>query len=319
LSGFVIASAYQAKLEAGFTAANFVTQRVIRLYPVALAGILLGATRLVYQYLISPTDSEPAQWIALALLLNVLILPVVSQTHFGGELFPTNGPVWSLFSELLVNMGWSIFVSVKSSTIVIMFLTMVCGTILYSTMHIAALEDLGWNSKYPLEAASRVLFSFLLGTIIYRFRGVLPGLSKGPGIMLPALSMTCLLLVLGMPWYEGGWDALAIFLFLPAILTLGVVCGREPKAAVRSFLGEISYPIYAIHFPVFLLLSGLRNSIFPSLNVWAVVSIGVLSALLAAVALNHFDKWLRIHLSSTFAPSTRARNGVGQLASNISD
>jgi peptidoglycan/LPS O-acetylase OafA/YrhL len=319
LSGFVIASAYQAKLEAGFTVANFVTQRVIRLYPVALAGILLGATRLVYQYLISPTDSEPAQWIALALVLNVLILPVVSQTHFGGELFPTNGPVWSLFSELLVNMGWSIFVSVRSSTIVIMFLTMVCGTTLYSTMHIAALEDLGWNSKYPLEAASRVLFSFLLGTIIYRFRGVLAGLSKGPGIMLPALSMTCLLLVLGMPWYEGGWDALAIFLFLPAILTLGVVCGREPKAAARSFLGEISYPIYAIHFPVFLLLSGLRNSIFPSLNVWAVVSIGVLSALLAAVALNHFDKWLRIHLSSTFAPSTRARNGVGQLASNISD
>jgi peptidoglycan/LPS O-acetylase OafA/YrhL len=310
LSGFVIASAYQEKLEAGFTVADFVTQRVIRLYPVALVGILLGALRLVSQYLISPSDSEPAQWIALALLLNVLILPVVSQIHFRGELFPTNGPVWSLFSELLVNLGWSIFVSLKSSIIVIMFLTMVSGTILYSIMHITAVEDLGWNSKYPLEATSRVLFSFLLGTVIYRFRGVLPNLSKGPGIMLPALSMTALLLVLGMPWFEGGWDALAIFLFLPAILTLGVLCGREPEAAVRSFLGEISYPIYAVHFPVFLLLSGFRHSIFPSLNVSVVVSIGVLSALLAAIALNHFDKWLRIHSSrkSTFAPSTGSRS-----------
>jgi peptidoglycan/LPS O-acetylase OafA/YrhL len=39
MSGFVIASAYQEKLEAGFLVADFVTQRAIRLYPVALAGI----------------------------------------------------------------------------------------------------------------------------------------------------------------------------------------------------------------------------------------------------------------------------------------
>lgn len=204
LSGFVIASAYQEKLEAGFTVPDFVTQRVIRLYPVALVGILLGALKLVSQYLISPADSEPAQWIALALLLNVLILPVVSQAHFGGELFPTNGPVWSLFSELLVNLGWSILVSLKSSMIVIVFLMVASGVILFSTMHEAALNDLGWESKYLLGATSRVLFSFLLGTVIYRFRGVLPNLSKGPGILLPALAMTALLLVLGMPWFEGG-------------------------------------------------------------------------------------------------------------------
>jgi len=309
LSGFVIASAYQEKLEAGFTVAEFVAQRVTRLYPVALAGVLLGALGLVSQYLIGPADSEPAQWIALAILLNVLILPVVSQTHFGGELFPTNGPVWSLFSELLVNLGWSVFASLKSSLTFIIFITMACGAILYATMHQTALDDLGWNSKYPLEATSRVLFSFLLGTVICRFRGMLPNLSKSPGLMLPALSMTALLVVLGMPWFQGEWDALAIFLFLPAILTLGVVCGREPDAAVRSFLGEISYPIYAVHFPVFLLLSGFWHSIFPSLNVSVVISIGVPSALIVAIALNHFDKWLRISLShkSTFGPSTGSR------------
>jgi peptidoglycan/LPS O-acetylase OafA/YrhL len=310
LSGFVIASAYQEKLEAGFTVADFITQRVIRLYPVALAGILLGALRLVSQYFISPADSEPAQWIAAALLLNVLLLPVVSQTHFGGELFPTNGPMWSLFSELLVNLGWSIFARLKSSIIVIVFLTAACGMILYATLHETALEDLGWNSKYPLEAASRVLFSFLLGTVIYRFGGVLPNLSRVPGIMLSALSMTALLLVLGIPWFGGEWDALAVFLFLPAILTIGVLGGREPGSVVRSFLGEISYPIYAIHFPVFLLLSEFRRSIFPSLDVQAVISIGVLSALLAAIALNHFDKRLRIRLSrkSAFGPSTSSRS-----------
>lgn len=308
LSGFVIAGAYREKLEAGLTVADFVTQRVIRLYPVALAGILLGAVRLVSQYAIIPDHSEPARWIALALLLNVLMLPVVSQTHFEGALFPTNGPVWSLFYELLVNLAWSISASFRSSIIVIVFLTLASAAMLYATMHQTAVEDLGWGSDHWLGATCRVLFSFLLGTVIHRFRRVLPNFSKGPGIVLPALIMTALLLVLAMPWFEGEWDALAIFLFFPAILTLGVLCGREPDAAIRSFLGEISYPLYGVHFPIFLLFSGFRRVIFPSLNVAAAISIGVLSALVAAIALNRFDKRLRLHLSrrSLFAVSSPA-------------
>ena len=127
LSGFVIASAYQEKLRAGLPVVDFFRLRMIRLYPVALAGILLGAVKLVSQYAISPAQSEPAQWIALAVFLNALVLPVVSETHFSGALFPTDGPVWSLFYELLVNVGWSISASFKSSIVVILSLTMASG------------------------------------------------------------------------------------------------------------------------------------------------------------------------------------------------
>ena len=312
LSGFVIASAYQEKLRAGLPVVDFFRLRMIRLYPVALAGILLGAVKLVSQYAISPAHSEPAQWIALAVFLNALVLPVVSETHFSGALFPTNGPVWSLFYELLVNVGWSISASFKSSIVVILSLTMASGAILYVTMHQVAVDDLGWGSEHLFGATCRVLFSFLAGTVIYRFRGVLPNFSKGPGIVLPALSVAALLVVLGMPWFEGEWDALAIFLFLPAILTLGVLCGREKDAAIRSFLGDISYPVYAVHFPVFLLISGFRRVVFPSLNVSAAISIGVLSALAAAMAVNHFDRRLRLYVSRKSAlaiPSTAGRSG----------
>jgi peptidoglycan/LPS O-acetylase OafA/YrhL len=216
--------------------------------------------------------------------------------------------VWSLFYELLVNLAWSISASFRSSIIVIVFLALASGAILYATMHQTAVEDLGWGSDHWLGATCRVLFSFLLGTVIHRFHRVLPNFSKGPGVALPALIMTALLLVLAMPWFEGEWDALAIFLFFPTILTLGVLCGRESDAAIRSFLGEISYPLYGVHFPIFLLFSGFRRVIFPSLNVAAAISIGVLSALVAAIALNRFDKRLRLHLSrrSLFAVSSTA-------------
>jgi peptidoglycan/LPS O-acetylase OafA/YrhL len=308
LSGFVIASAYEKKLEAGSAVIEFFKHRVIRLYPVALVGVLLGALRLLAHYAINPLESEPALWIALAILPNIFILPVLSQTHFNGELFPANGPLWSLFGEFLVNLGWSMLVSLKSSFIIIVFLMTASGIILFSLMHHAAIDDFGWNSQYVLGAACRVTFSFLLGTVIYRFHEALPNLPKQLGITSSAFVMTALLLVLGMPWFETVWDAMAIFLFLPAILMLGVLCGREPTAPIRSLLGEMSYPIYAIHFPIFLLISEFRKSIFPSLDVPVAISIGVLLVLAAAFALNRLDHWLRAQPAhkSTFAPTTMA-------------
>jgi peptidoglycan/LPS O-acetylase OafA/YrhL len=157
------------------------------------------------------------------------------------------------------------------------------------------------HKRHP-ECCSR-----FFGTVIYRFRGVLPNLSKGPASCCQRFNDGT-----ARAWNapgSKGWDALAIFLFLPAILTPVYSAEESPTRQSARSWGEISYPIYAVHVPVFLLLSGFRHSIFPSLNVSAVISIGVLSALLAAIALNHFDKWLRIHLSrkSTFAPSTFSR------------
>jgi peptidoglycan/LPS O-acetylase OafA/YrhL len=182
------------------------------------------------------------------------------------------------------------------------------GIHLFSLMHHTALDDLGWNSQHLLGAACRVIFSFLLGTMIYRFRGALPNLPKKLGIMPPTLAMTALLLVLGMPWFETAWDAMAIFVFLPAILMLGVLCGRESSAPVRSLLGEMSYPVYATHFPIFLLVSEFLQPVFPSLDVPVLISIAVLLALAAAFALNRFDHWLRARSvrKSTFAPTAMA-------------
>jgi peptidoglycan/LPS O-acetylase OafA/YrhL len=142
LSGFVIASAYEKKIVAGFTVTEFFKHRVIRLYPIALAGVLLGALRLLAHYTINPFESEPAPWIALAILLNVLILPLWSQTHFRGELFPANGPVWSLFGEFLVNLGWSVLASLKLPFTVIALLLAASGIKLFSLMHHVALDDL---------------------------------------------------------------------------------------------------------------------------------------------------------------------------------
>lgn len=314
LSGFVIAGAYEKKLEAGFTVIKFFRHRVIRLYPVALAGVLLGALRLLAQYAISPSESEPAPWIAMAILLNIFMLPILSQTHFRGELFPANGPIWSLFGEFLVNLGWSVLVSLKSSFTVTVFLMTASGVTLFCLIHQAAVDDLGWSSQYLLGAACRVTFSFLLGTVIYRFRGALPNFPRKLGIMLPWLTMTALLLVLGMPWFETVWDAVAIFVFLPAILTLGVLCGRTPTAPVRSLLGEMSYPVYAVHFPIFLLIFEFRRSIFPSLDVSAAISIAVVLALVAAFALNRFDHWLRADPARKSTSPRSARDTLRALA-----
>jgi peptidoglycan/LPS O-acetylase OafA/YrhL len=48
LSGFVIASAYEARLCASMTFVDFVKIRFVRLYPMILAGVLLGACHMPY-------------------------------------------------------------------------------------------------------------------------------------------------------------------------------------------------------------------------------------------------------------------------------
>ncbi|MEO8895921.1 MAG: hypothetical protein ABI450_08580, partial [Rhizomicrobium sp.] len=68
------------------------------------------------------------------------------------------------------------------------------------------------------------------------------------------LAVFALAIILAAPWpvaFGGIYDAVAVFFLLPALLWLGV--GRElPKSLepAGALLGDISYPLYAIHFPL---------------------------------------------------------------------
>ncbi|RYF33528.1 MAG: acyltransferase, partial [Cytophagaceae bacterium] len=96
LSGFVIASAYDGRIGKGTTFFDFMTRRVIRLYPLILIGTSLGVIALAASGEALTTYKSAAR-VALA---GANIPCIVCS---GGEpfYFAINPPGWSLFFEML--------------------------------------------------------------------------------------------------------------------------------------------------------------------------------------------------------------------------
>jgi peptidoglycan/LPS O-acetylase OafA/YrhL len=97
LSGFVVAKAYEVKLTSSMPLSRFVMIRLVRLYPMILAGVVLGAFVLAVRSATAYPVTIEQFMIATACAL--LIVPTTAMRSFGPDLFPINNPHWSLFFE----------------------------------------------------------------------------------------------------------------------------------------------------------------------------------------------------------------------------
>ena len=115
----------------------------------------------------------------------------------------------------------------------------------------------GWSWPTRDLGMARVLFSFPLGVVLWRVAadGRGEGGQRAPrtsGVaLLAVLAEAVLMLVPVAEPLHGAYDMVCIFLAFPALLLCGIV--YELPAMLRrpfAFLGEISYAVYAIHYPL---------------------------------------------------------------------
>jgi peptidoglycan/LPS O-acetylase OafA/YrhL len=96
LSGYVLAFAYDQKLEAkDYSFVWFAKLRLIRLYPMLFLGTSLG----VAVAILGHTPASPLLIIGSFLLFPVGFISAIQNP----QAYPYNNPVWSLFFELAVN------------------------------------------------------------------------------------------------------------------------------------------------------------------------------------------------------------------------
>ena len=118
LSGFVIAEAYERRLLAGMTLWAFAARRLVRMAPVAMLGALLGGAYLLARHAVAPDRSDPLGGLMAANALNLLVLPKLWHGRATGwELFPANGPLWSLFFEIAINFLWATAIAGRSTRV----------------------------------------------------------------------------------------------------------------------------------------------------------------------------------------------------------
>ena len=112
LSGFVIGYAYDDRWTK-MTVWEFLKRRVIRLHPMVVIGTLIGAVMFYFQGCsVWDVSRVSVGALLLATLMNALLIPATpgAEIRGVGEMFPLNGPSWSLFFEYIGNLLYAFFI-----------------------------------------------------------------------------------------------------------------------------------------------------------------------------------------------------------------
>lgn len=113
LSGFVISYAYDDRIGKKFTFNGLLKHRLIRLHPMVIMGALIGTVAYCIQGRMQWNGTQvPFHIIIGSLLLGLFFIPILPKSIYdvrgNGEMFPLNGPCWSLFFEYITNIAHEI-------------------------------------------------------------------------------------------------------------------------------------------------------------------------------------------------------------------
>ncbi|MCS3554100.1 MULTISPECIES: acyltransferase [unclassified Sphingobacterium] len=316
LSGFVIGYAYDDRWSKMSTK-DFIKRRIIRLHPMVVMGAVLGAIMFYFQGC-SVWDVSSVTITALlgATLLNALLIPAMPghEVRGLGEMFPLNGPSWSLFFEYIGNILYALIIR-KFSTKILALLVFIAGCGLATFAIAGPYGDIcAGFSLTEIEFTAgflRVLFSFSAGLLLSRiFR---PAHIKGAFWICSITIVTLLALPrLGGAahlWINGLYDTICCVVIFPILVYLGASGKSTDKYTTRlcRFLGDISYPLYTVHYPfIYLYYAWVKNNKLTfeqSLPGAAAVVIG--SIILAYICLKLYDIPVRNYLAKRFAKSKK--------------
>lgn len=244
LSGFVIALSYEQRLRERMTFAEFMGRRLIRLYPMILLGCIGGLIAYIVNSHYNANYIGEAE-VAPLFLSSMALVPQIHSSPLGIETFPLNTALWSLFFELFANITYALgLFRWRSSVLAIL--------VLLSLGAVVAAGSLGGNQAPNFWAGfPRVGFGFFGGVLLYRLYAAYP-MAKWRLGALPLLVM--LVLLLSIPIRLPMITLVPIFAVFAVIILAGATAEVTARmAAIGKLLGEISYPLYALHLPLFTL------------------------------------------------------------------
>ncbi|MDG4894303.1 acyltransferase [Mesorhizobium sp. WSM4976] len=298
LSGFVIAHAYDRKIESGMGFGSFVAIRLIRLYPLYLAGTLLGFSYLLVKNRLMPAEYMPLSEIGLQLTTGMFFIPLVSDAYH--TIFPLNPASWSLFFELVVNIAYvAVFVllsgRVLTGIVAVSLALLVVASILAGTL------DFGMTGNTILNGLPRVTFSFFLGVLLCRsmarWQGSLGFLRRGLWVEGAILLTLAVFAIAPAGSARVAYDLAAIVIVFPIMVATGAVAPTAPLlSGFYGWLGRISYPIYIIHTPMLMIIAGAGKafSIDPfAHHPWFGIAMAASVVVIADIATRVYDEPVR--------------------------
>ncbi len=323
LSGFVIGYAYDDRW-GRMNLWTFCKRRLIRLHPLIIVGSLIGAALFYFGGApCFPHVMETPWWKMLLLaLLGCLMLPALPSWDIRGwrEMNSLNGASWSLLFEYIANLLYALVIRRFPRLLLIAFVALSALLTLDVALNVDVfgLLDVRSYAKYTVIGgwevspaqlyigAARLLYPFFTGLLLARlgkFIRVRNGfwwcsLSVALVLVLPYLDCG------GCLWVDGAYNALAILVLFPLIVSMGAGSSLKGKrsGAVCKFLGDISYPLYITHYPwIYVQMNwAARHADAPlGTHICVAVLLYLLTIAIAYAALKVYDEpvreWLKRH------------------------
>ena len=260
LSGFVLSRAYDRRLAEGMGVFEFLSIRVLRLFPLFFLGLALGIpVTFVNIKIVEPSLHD----IGVHLAFNIFGLPSLINDNGNFQaagirlLFPINLPFWSIFAEFWIANVVFVLLAKFAGNKTVMLLVAACCVGLFFNEHANYTMDAGaiWNRFFGVFP--RVGYSFFCGVLISRM-----AISRlQPSVPAWCLSLT-LVAILNVPLTGKAahlFELISVIFFFPVLIYLGAsAIERFPRAG--GLLGDASYALYAIHSPALVMLRWLTTS-----------------------------------------------------------
>ena len=314
LSGFVISYAYDDRWKKMSTW-QFFKRRLIRLHPMLVMGAIIGAMAFaIVGFEKWDGTTAPMGWVMTAMLLTIFMIPAVPGVPYevrgNGEMFPLNGPAWSLFFEYIGNILYALIIR-RLSTRMLAILTVILGC-LHAWFFVGNISGydmvgVGWTIDEInfWGGLVRMLFPFTIGMLLARI--FKPRKIKGAfwicSIMLIALFSVPYIPSAGNISINSLYEVVCIATIFPFIVWVGA-CGISSgkTAKINRQLGEISYPLYIVHYPIMYIFYAwlIENNIYNIEECPGAATIVVASSIiLAHLCLKLYDEPIRRRLTST--------------------
>lgn len=315
LSGFVVGYAYDSRWGKTLTLGGFFRRRLIRLQPMVIMGSVIGAASLLLSGMERWDGTHATLWLTfLAFVCGCLMLPALPgmprEVRGNGEMFPLNGPCWSLFFEYVGNIVYALFIRRLSTRLLALLSFALCCAIAW----FAVTDQSGYGSigvgwtvdrTNILGGMLRMLCPFTMGLLLSR---IFKPIHHVRGAFWTSAAL--LLIIFHVPYIysdgvlslNGVFEAVCIIAVFPLVVWYAA-SGKNTDGTsmhICRFLGDISYPLYIVHYPIMyaFYMWLIKTRQYTLHETWPVALAAVTaSIILAWLCLKLYDmpvrKWLR--------------------------
>ena len=316
LSGFVVGYAYDDRWKK-MTVMEFLKRRFIRLHPMVVIGAVIGAVVFYFQGCsVWDVSTVSISMLLGATLLNALLIPATPGMEIRGlgEMYPLNGPSWSLFFEYIGNILYALIIRrLPTKALSVWVLLAGCGLAAFAIW--GPLGDIcvgfAMDGVNMVGGSLRLLFAFAAGLLLSR---VFKPIHIKGAFWICSLAVVVRLSVPRIGgsehlWMNGLYDTLCAVVLFPLLVFLGASGNMTGKITTRvcKFLGDISYPLYMVHYPfIYLYYAWVKNgNLTFGQSLPGAVALVVGSVILAYLCLKLYDEPVRRFLTKRLLPKRK--------------